>query len=156
MHWRASTPVPTGNGAGNGLPGREDLLSRDDLSTGVKRVQQEKAVLRPIIETWLRERTVREASRVLLEFDVPASPILDVDSSVLREQAAVRGLTREVDAPDGARITLVQSPVRMSTAHREEFGLPHALGEDTGRVLKEWIGMNDDEIARLRAQGITG
>jgi CoA:oxalate CoA-transferase len=134
--------------------GREDLLARDDLNTGMKRVQHEKSVLRPLIEEWLRARTVKEASRILLEHDVPASPILDVDSPVLREQVSTRGLTRNVTAPDGRPVTLVQSPVRLSSESTEDFGLPRGLGADTNRVLTQWIGMSESQIAVLRNEGI--
>jgi CoA:oxalate CoA-transferase len=136
--------------------GREDLLGRDDLNTGVKRVQQEKTLLRPLIEEWLRARTVREASKILLEHDVPASPILDIDSPILREQVSMRGVTKSVTAPDGRAVTLVQSPVRLSTESTEDFGLPRGLGADTNRVLTQWIGMDEAQITALRRDGVAG
>ncbi len=135
---------------------REDLLSREDLSTGVKRVQNEKSLLRPIIEQWLSNRSVREASKILLKHDVPSSPILDIDSSIVRDQALMRGVVREVDLPGDRTLSLVQSPVRMSLQSTEEFGPPHRLGQDTDSILRRWVSMDDEEMAGLRDQGVLG
>ena len=134
--------------------GREDLVDRPDLDSGVKRVKVERTVIRPLIEDWLSTRTVEQASRILLEHGVPASPILEVDSPVLREQALARGVAREVPLPDGNRIALVDSPIRLPGAPAVEVGLPTALGEDTDRVLRDWLGMPDAEIAALRRDGV--
>lgn len=134
--------------------GREDLFAREDLNTGAKRVMIEKAVLRPIIEQWLSDKTVKEAGDILLAHEVPASPILEVDSPVMLEQALARGVALEVDVTDQHRIPLVQSPVRLSTEDLHDPGMPPALGGDNERILKSWLGMDAPRIAALREQGV--
>ena len=99
-------------------------------------------------------RDVAEASRILRQHGVPASPILEVDSPVLREQALARGVAREVSMPDGSRIALVDSPIRLPGSAEVGIGLPSALGEDTERVLRDWLGMPAAEIAALRDAGV--
>jgi len=134
--------------------GRDELFERPDLDSGVKRVKVERTVIRPLIEDWLATRDVAEASRILLQHGVPASPILEVDSPVLREQALARGVARDVSMPDGSRIALVDSPIRLPGSAEVRVGLPSALGEDTERVLGDWLGMPAAEIAALRDAGV--
>ena len=136
--------------------GREDFLQRTDLDTGVKRVHLEKEVVRPAIEQWLSDKTVQEGAKILLDYDVPASPILDIDSPLLREQVRARGVSRDMDVPGGGKVTLVQSPVRMWNQDCEDMGLPPTLGRDTERILTEWLGMEADRIAALREKGAIG
>lgn len=134
--------------------GREDLRERADLDTGVKRVQVESTVIRPLIEDWLRDKTVAQASAILLKHEVPASPILEIDSPVLREQALSRGITSEVTLPGGQTLSLVHSPVRMSTQARPGADTPPELGADSDRILESWIGMGAEEIGALRRKGV--
>jgi formyl-CoA transferase len=133
--------------------GREDLLAREDLNTGVKRVQSEKAVIRPCIEAWLRNLTVQEASRILLSHDVPSSPILDVDSPIVHEQALLRGVAADLEVPGRKPLTLVQSPVRMWNEDPENLSMPPSLGEHTENILRGWLKMDDARIAALRKAG---
>ncbi|MBM3347566.1 MAG: CoA transferase, partial [Betaproteobacteria bacterium] len=133
--------------------GREDLWAREDLNTGVKRVNAEKSIIRPCIEAWLRERTVREASQILLANEVPSSPILDVDSPIYLEQARIRGVAADLDVPGRKPLTLVQSPVRMWNQDPENLSMPPALGEQTERILRDWLNMDDERISSLRLAG---
>lgn len=135
--------------------GREDLAERQDLDTGVKRLQQDKEFLRPLIEQWLQGHTVSEASKILLDHDVPGAPILNVDSPLMRRQALERGITRMVSLAEGSEpIELVVSPVRMSVAGEMSRDRPPKLGEDTAAVMREWLGMDDDELQTLARSGI--
>jgi CoA:oxalate CoA-transferase len=136
--------------------GRTDLHERADLDTGIKRVAVENTIIRPAVEQWLAAYTVEEAGRILLEHQVPASPILDVDHPRLRAQGALRGVTAELELPDDRSLTIVQSPVRLSTQQVPKPGRPHDLGEDSDTVLRDWLKMGDDELQRLRDQGIIG
>lgn len=133
---------------------RPDLYTRADLDTGIKRVGLEAEVIRPAVEAWLAARSVEEASAILNEFQVPASPILDIDHPRLRAQGALRGVTADLELPGHAPVTVVQSPVRMSTQPVPVPGVPHALGADTDAVLRRWLAAGDDDLTQWRAAGV--
>lgn len=133
--------------------GREDLWHREDLNTGVKRVAAEKTIVRPCIEEWLRDKTVREASQILLAHEVPSSPILDVDSPIYMEQARIRGVAADLEVPGKKPLTLVQSPVRMWNEDPENLSMPPALGEHTENILRDWLKMDSARIDELRKSG---
>jgi formyl-CoA transferase len=134
--------------------GQEELTNRPDLDAGMKRVKAEKEVIRPLIEQWLSDKTVEEASAILLKFDVPASPILEVDNPTLRQQAELRKLSRPFK-PDqlDKSVNLIQSPVRYAGYDSLDIGGPHALGEDTEAVLRSWLNMGDAEITAAKKAG---
>ena len=134
---------------------RPDLYAREDLDAGIKRVAVEATVIRPAVEGWLGRHTVEEAARILLEFQVPAAPILDIDHPRLRTQATLRGVAAELELPD-RKVTVVQSPVRLSTQPVPVPGRPHELGEDSDAVLRDWLAMPDTELRELRAAGVVG
>ena len=84
---------------------------------------------------------------------MPSSPILEVDSPVLREQVLLRGVARDLQVPGQKPVALVQTPVRMWNEPPEDLGVPHALGEDTERILRGWLQMDDARLASLRQAG---
>jgi formyl-CoA transferase len=133
---------------------RPDLLKRDDLSEGVDRVRAEETTLRPIIESWLSGRTVDEAVKVLRAHDVPAGPVLDVDSDALLSEARRRGVVADVTLPNVGAFPVVQSPVLMDGGGRVGRTVPSTLGHDGEEVLRRWIGARSDEISKLRAEGV--
>jgi formyl-CoA transferase len=133
---------------------RPDLLERSDLSEGVDRVRAEATVLRPIIEEWLSLRTVDEAVERLRAHDVPAGPVLDVDSDVLLSEARRRGVVGDAALPQGGVFPVVQSPVLIDDGGCVGAKSPAALGEDTDAILSGWVGAEPDQIRALRAQGI--
>lgn len=134
--------------------GRMDLHARTDLDTGIKRVAVEASVIRPAVEAWLASRSIEEAGRILVDAGVPASPILDIDHPRVRDQARLRGVTADLELPDLPSLTVVQSPVRLSTQPVPTPGRPHELGEDSDAVLQRWLGLSADEVQAWRAAGV--
>jgi len=54
----------------------------------------------------------------------------------------------------GAKVPLINSPMKLSGTPTEARMAPPTLGEHTDEVLGEVLGMSADEIAALRDQGI--
>ena len=74
----------------------------------------------------------------------------------LREQPTLahRQSIVEVDDRAGGTRPIVQSPYRFSSAQSGvRGGAPHK-GEHTDEILRAWLGLSDDEIGALAAQGI--
>jgi CoA:oxalate CoA-transferase len=111
--------------------------------------------IREIIQTWLDTFPNRdEALRVLEGERVPCAPVLKLEEAMehphLRERHTVR------PAHDSAigDFVLPGMPVRFSTwPERANLKAPR-VGEDNGRVMKEFLGLDDSEIARLHEDGV--
>jgi len=72
----------------------------------------------------------------------------------VRDQARLRGVTADLELPDLPSLTVVQSPVRLSTQPVPTPGRPHELGEDSDAVLQRWLGLSADEVQAWRAAGV--
>lgn len=134
--------------------GRMDMHTDPALDTGIKRVAVEATVIRPAVEQWLATRSIEEAGRILVDAGVPASPILDIDHPRVRAQGAIRGVTAELELDGLAPLTVVQSPVRLSTQPVPVPGRPHDLGEDSDAVLSSWLQMPAEELRAWRERGV--
>jgi crotonobetainyl-CoA:carnitine CoA-transferase CaiB-like acyl-CoA transferase len=59
-----------------------------------------------------------------------------------------------VDDRSGGRIRIPDSPWRFSGSDTSLRGVPKFRGEDNTTVLRDMLGMDDDEIAALHASGV--
>jgi formyl-CoA transferase len=81
---------------------------------------------------------------------IPAGPINRVTQALHDVQAQHRGVVRTI-----AGMQLVGSPIHIDRERVDADLPPPALGEHTQAVLGE-LGIDDEEIARLRGAGIVG
>lgn len=83
---------------------------------------------------------------------VPAGPINRVDELVRDEALHARGLLFRLE--DGERqVPQVGTGIQLDGAANTPRHLPPRLGEHSGPALRDWLGMDEDELAGLRARG---
>jgi len=107
-------------------------------------------ILRPGIEAWAARRTKLEAVKVLTAAGVAAGPC-HVSAEVIADpHLAHRDMLVELD--DG--VLVPGNPVKLSgVAEGPETRAPW-LGEHTAEVLGSELGLSDNELAALVAQGV--
>jgi crotonobetainyl-CoA:carnitine CoA-transferase CaiB-like acyl-CoA transferase len=79
-----------------------------------------------------------------------------VDDVVRHPQVKARGAIVECEHPVAGRIQVVGPPVRLSETPGSVRTPAPLLGEHTDVVLREWLGLGDEEMARLRREGVIG
>src|SRR5690606_18177915 len=84
---------------------------------------------------------------------VPAGPILSVDEIFADEHVRARGMVGEYEHPQLGRFGAVPIPFKFDGYEHPEAGRPPLLGEHTDHVLRERLGLDDQDIAALREQG---
>ncbi|WP_137918059.1 CaiB/BaiF CoA-transferase family protein [Hydrogenophaga sp. 2FB] len=84
---------------------------------------------------------------------VPAGPILQVDEVVANEHVNARGMVIEYDHPLIGRFKGMKVPLRFHGLDDPEATRPPLLGEHTDDVLREKLGLRDEERDALRAIG---
>ena len=95
----------------------------------------------------------KSASEWLKKLDaagIPAGPINRVGQALADVQAQHRAMVRTLGG-----VPLVGSPVRIDGERADSELPPPALGEHTDKVLAG-LGLNQDELARLSADGVIG
>ena len=115
-------------------------------------------VLRPAIESWAAGRTKVEACDALALAGVAAGPSFTAEDVVHDAHVAARDMLVEVPRTDGVDqpVLVPGNPVKLSGMQEGPETRPPWLGEHTGQVLAEELGLTEAEVARLRAAGAIG
>jgi formyl-CoA transferase len=131
--------------------GHEDWLTDPNYNTPDARLPRLKSVFAEI-EKWTMTMTKMEVMATLNPLNVPCGPILSMKE--IAEEPALRnsGTVVEVDHPERGKYLTVGNPIKLSDSAGDVRRSP-LLGEHTEDVLRNVLGMNDDEISTARGQG---
>jgi len=113
-----------------------------------------RAELIPLIRQVTVFRTTAEWVTALEQAGVPCGPINDLAQVFADPQVQHRGLKVEMPHPLAGRVPQVASPLRLSASPVEYRNPPPLLGEHSEALLQRLLGMNDEQIAGLRAAGV--
>ena len=103
---------------------------------------------------WCADRTTAEVAAALVDAGVPCGELLAPRDVLDNEQVKAAGMMQHVDYPGVAKpAPVADHPVRYSKTPVGAFSRAPMLGEHTREILRE-IGVDDDEFARLREQGV--
>ena len=130
-----------------------ELAADARFATNRARVEN-RATLIPLLEPLLRRRTTRDWVAALEPEGVPCGPINRLNEVFGDPQVTHRGMRVELPHPSAGRVPLVANPMRFSATPIEYQAPPPLLGEHTEQVLRERLAMDEEEIARLRAQKV--
>jgi succinate--hydroxymethylglutarate CoA-transferase len=67
-----------------------------------------------------------------------------------------RGMVKEVDHPTCGPIKLINTPVKYSYSTPGIRTPPPTLGQHTDEILRDSLGISDEEIKNLRIDGVVG
>ncbi len=134
--------------------GRPDLAADPHFATNPLRVEN-RAALVTEVEALLRSRTTRQWQEVLVAAEVPHAPVWDYAELFAQPQVAARGLRLTVRDPQGRPVDLVGPPFHIEGAALPPALAPPELGQDTDAVLREVLGLDPEQVAKLRRQGVT-
>ena len=133
--------------------GRDDLVRDADFSDPQRRLARAREV-DDVVADWVAARTLCEALSILEAHDVAAAPVYDITDLVDDEQLTHRGVFVSVPDAELGPMT-VQAPVpRFSQASGAVGHLGPRLSEHNEQVLKELLGLSDNDIDELRQRGV--
>jgi crotonobetainyl-CoA:carnitine CoA-transferase CaiB-like acyl-CoA transferase len=135
-----------------------DILQRNDLAvderyrTNTGRVTH-RAVLDEVVGTWCAQHDLAHIQKTADAAGI-GNARYNVPSEVLEHpQLAARDRWRHIDTPNGPVPALLPPPV--IAGYEPPMGAVPGLGQHTDSVLAE-LGIDDDEMTRLREQGAIG
>ena len=108
----------------------------------------------PLIRQVTVFRTTAEWVSALEQAGVPCGPINDLAQVFADPQVQHRGLNVDMPHPLAGRVPQVASPLRLSASPVAYRNPPPLLGEHSEALLQRLLGMNDEQIAGLRAAGV--
>lgn len=131
---------------------------KDDprLATRAGWAEHLEPVIRPAIEAWAADKSKVDAARALTEVGIAAGPSNAAPDVIADPHVAARRMLVEVPRTDGVAdpVLVPGNPVKLSkVAAGPETRMPW-VGEQTEEVLSAELGLGEDELARLRADGV--
>ena len=123
--------------------GLEKLVARREFATNPQRVRNRQRLI-PILSGRLRTQTSAHWSRLLEQYEVPASLVYNISDVVTDAQTKDRGLFRR----SGSKIPILASPIRFQKPMERGHTPPPLLGENTRAVLRS-LGYSDQSITKL-------
>jgi len=131
--------------------GHEDWLEDPEWNTPEARLPKIDKLFDEV-EKWTMTKTKFEVMNILNPQNVPVGPILSMKE--LAEEPALRetGTVVEVDHPERGKYLTVGNPIKLSDSPSDVERSP-LLGEHTDDILRDVVGMSDEEIAAAKAEG---
>jgi crotonobetainyl-CoA:carnitine CoA-transferase CaiB-like acyl-CoA transferase len=133
------------------IVGREELIGDARYLTPMDRLAREGEV-DEIIAAWTRTRTKHDAMRAVGDAGIPAGAVLDTMELQNDQSFEDRGIMQVMRHPLHRDFKMPGWPVRVDGKPPALTSSP-VLGEHTGEVLAEWLGLNAQAIEALRADG---
>ncbi len=128
---------------------RPDWLSDPRFVTNKERMLNIVELHRQLTEM-TRARDAQELAQALGDADVPCGPVNSFAQAFDSPQVKHRGIRMELNDPVRGPMPYVRSPLRFSATPLRYRPAP-ALGADTVAVLQAELGLDDQAIARLKA-----
>ncbi|MHB1421842.1 MAG: CaiB/BaiF CoA transferase family protein [Gemmataceae bacterium] len=130
---------------------RSDLAADERFATNPLRVRN-RDILVALVEAVMRTRTTAAWEELLTVAEVPCAPVWTYADLFAQAEMAER-LRVTVRDPSGQAVDLIASPFHISGA-TTPTNAPPALGQHTDEVLRQLLGLNDEQVKKLRQQGV--
>ena len=135
------------------LAGRPELAKDERFTTNSNRVKNRDFLIPELIEIMLTRGTDTWLEK-LNEKGIPCGPIATIDQVFDNPQVQHRGMLLELDHPVAGKVPSVANPIRLSETAVTYDKAPPLLGQHTGQVLCDLLGLGRDQIDQLINDGI--
>ncbi len=133
--------------------GRPDL-SRDQRFADEASRHRNAEELDALIEAWSVTREAAAAAGLLQRAGIAASPVLSVAQLLDDRQLKDRGFVVEVDHPESGIRKTVGLPWKIGGVPEPDYRRSPLLGESNDYVLKDLLGLSEQEIEDLKKKDV--
>lgn len=133
--------------------GRDDLAGEDRFLTLARRAANIDEV-DALVSKWTLQFETSRLWELLRERRVPAAPVRGLAEVVADKHLRERGMLQDIDHPDLGRVTVPNSPFRLSEHPVTTPRPAPRLGEHNAEVLTGWLGVSEDELVQLREEAV--
>ncbi|MBL4690010.1 MAG: formyl-CoA transferase, partial [Rhodospirillales bacterium] len=104
------------------------------------------------IEDWTMTKTKFEVLEICNPLNIPVGPILSMKELAEDESLRKTGTVVEIDHPERGKYLTVGNPIKLSASPSDVERSP-LLGEHTDEILKDVVGLSDEEIKNAKEEG---
>jgi formyl-CoA transferase len=134
------------------LIGRPELAEDPEWATPEARLPKLDRMFQ-LIEEWTLGHDKFEAMDLLNQANVPCGPIMSTKDLYEDPSLRANGTVVEVAHPTRGTYVNVGLPMKLSDSAVEVVHSP-LLGQHTGEILADLCGYEEDEVSKLRAEGV--
>ncbi|OGA12163.1 MAG: hypothetical protein A2W68_13140 [Betaproteobacteria bacterium RIFCSPLOWO2_02_64_14] len=131
--------------------GRKDLVGDPRFDTREARVKNE-AALNAVITEFTSKRDKYECMRVI-GAAVPSGAVRDTLELINDPNFEERGIIQKIKHPHNEAFRMAGWPVRFNGKTAPVIPAP-LLGQHSAEVLRDWLGMSEDQVSALKAEKI--
>ena len=131
--------------------GKEDWIEDPGYATPEARLPKLEEIF-DTIEQWTKTKDKFEAMDILNPLNIPCGPILSMKELAVEPSLRASGTVVEVDHPTRGKYLTVGNPIKLSDSPSDVKRSP-LLGEHTDEVLREVLGLSEDELGAAREDG---
>jgi crotonobetainyl-CoA:carnitine CoA-transferase CaiB-like acyl-CoA transferase len=132
--------------------GRADMIDDPRFRTNADRVRNAEACEAPL-RGFIAERTLAEALAVFEQAEVTAAPVYDIEQFIADPHVKARELVVELPDADMGAVPMHAVVPRLSRTPGEIRAPAPELGQHNREILGA-LGLNDDDLARLRERKV--
>jgi len=132
--------------------GRADLIGDKRYDTREARIENEEEV-DAIITEWTTKRDKYEAMRLVGAAGVPAGAVRDTMELLHDPDFESRKIIQTIQHPGYGEFKTVAWPVHHDGKAASVVPAP-LLGEHSHEVLKDWLGMTEDQLSELNTDNV--
>ena len=133
------------------VEGLQDLPSDSRFATTADCVKHRKE-LDAVLQSAFATKVSHEWSELFVEWDVTAPPINNIAQALADPQVQARRMVVEVERQVVGRYRTAGNPINLG--QEERYEPPPLLGEHNEQVLRELLGCSDEEVRKLKEEGI--
>jgi formyl-CoA transferase/CoA:oxalate CoA-transferase len=123
--------------------GSEKLLDDKRFSTNPSRVRNRRFLI-PVLERMFRRRKAQEWQRILVQAQVPATPVFNIRDVVRDSQV----LSRRMITRSESKLPVLGSPMRFYKTKQKRTGSAPKLGQHTAEILAE-LGFSSPRLKKF-------
>lgn len=132
--------------------GRPELCDRAEWNNVPGRAADWPAIEK-LVEEWTSSRERDAVARMVAGAGIPSAPVRTLPEVGRDPHLAERGLIREVAYESRGNVKVLGSPINFEGEARPAATPPPTIGEHTAEVLRQQLGLSDEQVAALRQSG---
>jgi crotonobetainyl-CoA:carnitine CoA-transferase CaiB-like acyl-CoA transferase len=132
---------------------RPDLADDDRFQTNIKRAAN-REVLVPELNREIGRRKRQVLLQRLTQAGIPCGEVLGLHEALTSKRATDAGLVTTQSHPEAGSTHVLAPPYRFDGARLPVRSAPPQLGEGTKDVLQSLLGLSDERLSRLKADGV--
>ena len=158
LNWEQRKKYPTG-GVGGLFKAKDGGWVRvaaysPSAIDNIRKLLGAEEVEKEMVERWVAERSRDEAVQQLVDGDVAAAPVYQIDETLKDHHLRERNMFVTMEHPLAGKVTTPNFPIKFSLTPAERKTAAPLLGQNNKEILTRLLGYTDEQVQELVNKGV--